>query len=154
MELFSMHQVSDITWPQTTIPVFDATYAPRNQISAICSPLQDAQSTCIEGLLIYNVASALRSYYSYTCILRECWPGCHSDSFEIFYKDWSGTSPNQSGPPELVGSSHRHQQGLTSLVLPPIRDRSDYSEPWGEGCHGPSRGITCSPFHLMNRRIL
>jgi len=47
----------------------------------------------------------------------------------IFYKDWSGTSPNQTGPPKLVGSSHRHQPGRASLVLPPRLDRSDYSEP-------------------------
>ena len=29
-------------------------------------------------------------------------------SHAIFYKDWSGTSPNRTGPPKLVGSSHRH----------------------------------------------
>ena len=45
-------------------------------------------------------------------------------------KDWSGTSPNRTGPPKLVGSSHRHQPGRASLVLPPRLDRSDYSEPW------------------------
>ena len=27
-----------------------------------------------------------------------------------FYKDWSGTSSNRTGPPKLVGSSHRHHQ--------------------------------------------
>jgi len=63
--------------------------------------------------------AALRSYYSYSSILSECWPGCHSDSHAIFYKDWSGASPNQTRPPELVRSSHRHQPGLASLVLPP-----------------------------------
>ena len=73
--------------------------------------------------------AALKSYYGYTSVLIECWPG-HSDSHAIFYKDWSGTSPNQTGPPKLVGSSHRHQSGRASLVLPPRLDRSDYSEPW------------------------
>jgi len=83
--------------------------------------------------------AALKSYYSYTSILSKCWPGCHSDSHAIFYKDWSGTSPNWTGPPKLVGSSHRHQPGRVSLVLPPGLDRSDYSEPWAD--------ITCvSPY--------
>jgi len=27
-----------------------------------------------------------------------------------FYKDWSGTSSNRTGPPKLVGSGHRHHQ--------------------------------------------
>jgi len=27
-----------------------------------------------------------------------------------FYKDWSGTSSNQTGPPKLVWSSHPHHQ--------------------------------------------
>ena len=53
----------------------------------------------------------------------------------IFYKDWSGTSPNQTEPPTLVGSIHQHQPGRASLVLPPRLDRSDYSEPWS----GPVR---------------
>ena len=60
--------------------------------------------------------TALRSYSSYTSILSECWPRCHSDSHAIFYKDWSGTS-------------HRQQPGLASLVLLPRLDQSDYSEP-------------------------
>ena len=50
--------------------------------------------------------------------------------YAIFYKDWLGISPDRTGPPELVRSSHRHQSGLRSLVLPPRLDRSDYSEPW------------------------
>ena len=74
--------------------------------------------------------AALKSYYSYISILSECWPGYHSDSQTIFYRDWSGTSPNRTRPPKLVGSNHRHQPGLASLVLPPTLDRSDYSEPW------------------------
>ena len=72
---------------------------------------------------------ALKSYYRYASILGECWPGCHSDSHAICCKDWSGTSQNQTAPPKLVGSSHRHQSGQNSLVLPPRLDRSDYSEP-------------------------
>ena len=76
--------------------------------------------------------AALKSTYSYTSILREFWPGRHSDSHAICYKYWSGTSPNRTGPPKLVGSSHRHQPGQTSLVLPPRLDWSDYSEPCTE----------------------
>ena len=48
------------------------------------------------------------------------------DDYAIFYKDWSGTSPDQTGPPELVMSSHWHQTWLRSPVLPLRLDRSDY----------------------------
>ena len=84
----------------------------------------------LRGCSFITWQAAVRSYYSYTSTLSECWLGFHSDSRAIFYKDWSGTSPNRTRPPELVGSSHRHQPGLTSVVLPPRLDRSDYSEPW------------------------
>ena len=103
------------------MPVFDANYPSGNCISTTCYRLQDVLSTCVE---------ALKSYYIYTSMPCERWPGCHPDYHAIFYKDWSGTSPNQTGPPKLVGSSHQHQPGQPSLVLPPRLDRSDYSEPW------------------------
>ena len=79
----------------------------------------------------------LRSYHSYTSILSECWPACNSDSHGIFYKDWSGTSLTRTRQPELVGSSHRHQQGLASLVLSPRLDWSEYSDPclWNQYVH-------------------
>ena len=53
-----------------------------------------------------------------------------SSDYSIFYKDWSRTSPDRTGPPELVRSSHWHRPRLRSLVLPPRLDRSDYWEPW------------------------
>ena len=74
--------------------------------------------------------AALISYSSYSSIISECLPGCHSESHEIFIQDWSGTSLNRTGPPKLVGSSHRHQPGLASLVLRLRFDWADYSEPW------------------------
>jgi len=93
--------------------------------------------------------AALKSYYSCTSILCQYWPGCHSDSHTIFDKDWSGTSPNRTGSPKLVGSSHRHQPGRASLVLPPRLDRSDYSEPWYQPT--PPDIITQEPL-LCNQR--
>jgi len=42
------------------IPVFDATYQSDNRISTTCYPLHDTLSTCIEGLLIYNMASGCK----------------------------------------------------------------------------------------------
>ena len=127
--------------PSIRPTVFDATYPAVNCISSTCYPLQDVLSTCIEGLLIYTVASGFKSYYSYTSILGECWPECHSDSHAIFDKDWSRTSPNRTWPPKLVGSSHRHQPGRASLVLPPRLDRSDYSEPWLWRCLASNEGM-------------
>ena len=84
----------------------------------------------LRGCWFIQWQEALKSFYSYTSILRECGHGCHSDPHAIFHNDWSGTSPNRTGPPKLVGSSHRHQPGRASLVFPLRLDRSDYSEPW------------------------
>jgi len=122
--------------------VLDATYPSGNCISTTYYPLPDVLSTCIEGLLIYSVASGFKIllYYSYTSILSECWPWCNSDSHAIFHKD----SPNQTGPPKLVGSSHQHQPGRASLAPPPRLDPSDYSEPW----RWPSR--MASPISLTS----
>jgi len=72
--------------------------------------------------------AALKSSYSYTYILSERWPGSIL-THAIFYKDWSGTSSNRTGPPKLVGSSHRHQAGRASLVLLSVRSRP--GPPWG-----------------------
>jgi len=108
--------------------VLDETYPSGNCISTIYYPPQDVLLTCIEGLLIYTVASGFKIllYYSYRSILSECWPWCHSDSQAMLHKD----SPNQTVPPKLVGSSHRHQPGRASLAPPTRLDQSDYSEPW------------------------
>jgi len=104
--------------------------------------------------------AALKSHHSYTSILSQCWPGCHSGSHAIIYKDWSGTSPNQTGPPKLVGSSHRHQPGGASLVLPPRLDRSDYSEPCPRiffnplhpFIHPPAAGLPCTSMMAVDSR--
>jgi len=40
--------------------------------------------------------AALKSYYSYTSIRGECWPGCHSDSYAIFIQ--TGLGPVQTRP--------------------------------------------------------
>ena len=66
-------------------------------------------------------------------------------SHTIFYKDWSGTSLDQTGPLESARSSHRHQPRLTSPVLLPRLDRSDHSEPCLDAILGK---IKSYPGHL------
>jgi len=91
----------------------------------------------LRGCWFITWQAGSRSCYRYSSILSKCWPGCGSDCQAIFYKDWSWTSPNRTGPYELVGSKHWHQPGLANLVLPPRLDRSDYSEPWMQ-CRFPT----------------
>ena len=106
--------------------------------------------------------AALKYYYSYLSIPSEGWPGCHSESHDIFHKVCSGTSSNLSGPPKLVGSSHRHQPGRATLVLPSRLDRLDYSEPWMRDWYlrllkpriSYPRGLARSLYWRSNKSIL
>jgi len=64
--------------------------------------------------------AGLKSYYRYISILSECWPVCHSDSHAIFYKDWSGASPNrtQVTPAQSSTSTRTCKSGPSSKTWP------------------------------------
>ena len=96
IELFLLHLVSNITGPTDTIRVFNATYPSRNYISTICYPFLDVVSTCIEGQLIYTVASDSKILPKLYLFLACVGLGAILTLMRSFIK--TGLGPVQTGP--------------------------------------------------------